>query len=241
MDESLHVLDTNESFYERFQVTREETVGQMIYELGNGQWDIPQLRELLKEVLPQNRTFEDFEVEYDFPLIGPKSMLLNARQVQKSHSAGEGLILLAIEDVTERQRAAARLLDSELRYRRLFETARDAILILDGDNEKIIDANSFISELTSYDQDYFLGKELWQIGLFEDIEASQRAFQELQREEYIRYQHLPLQTRNRRQVEVEFISNFYQVDGRHIIQCNIRDVTERQRMSGKSSSRHKNW
>jgi PAS domain S-box-containing protein len=227
MDESLRVLDTNESFYERFQVTREETVGRMIYELGNGQWNIPQLRELLEEVLPQNHAFE---VEHDFPVIGPKSMLLNARQVQKSHGADEGLILLAIEDITERKRAAASLRDSELRYRRLFETARDAILVLDGDTGKIIDANSFIGELTGYDQDYFLGKELWQIGLFEDIEASQRAFQELQREEYIRYQHLPLQTRDRCQVEVEFISNVYQVDGRRIIQCNIRDVTERRRM-----------
>jgi PAS domain S-box-containing protein len=230
LDAELRVQRANRSFYQTFGVTEAETVDRLVYELGNGQWNIPQLRELLEEVLPQNHAFEDFEVEHDFPVIGLKSMLLNARQVQKSHGADEGLILLAIEDITERQRTAARLLDSELRYRRLFETARDAILILDGDTGKIIDANSFIREMTGYDQDYFLGKELWQIGLFEDIEASQRAFQELQREEYIRYQHLPLQTRDRCQVEVEFISNVYQVDGRRIIQCNIRDVTERRRM-----------
>jgi PAS domain S-box-containing protein len=231
MDESLRVLEANESFYERFQVTREETVDRRIYELGNGQWDIPQLREALHLVMTQRQHLTDFEVTHEFPNIGRRVMLLNARRIRRDHlPEPRDRILLAIEDVTERRQAEERMAASELHYRRLFETARDAILILDGDTGKIIDANSFMSELTGYDQDYFLGKELWQIGLFEDIEASQRAFQELQREEYIRYQHLPLRTRDGRQVEVEFISNVYQVDGQRITQCNIRDVTERQRM-----------
>jgi PAS domain S-box-containing protein len=186
------------------------------------------LRELLEDVLPQNYAFDNFEVEHDFPVIGQKSMFLNARRIQRSDSPDNGLILLAIEDITERKRAEARHLDSELRYRRLFETARDAILILDGDTGKIIDTNSFMEELTGYSRDFFLGQELWQIGLFEDIQESQRAFQELQREGYIRYHHLPLQAKNQLRVEVEFISNVYQVDGKRVIQCNIRGIRDRQ-------------
>jgi PAS domain S-box-containing protein len=228
LDTALRVQRVNRSFYQTFAVTEEETKNHLVYELGNGQWNIPQLRELLEDVLPQNHTFENFEVEHDFPVIGHKSMLLNARRIQRSDSADNGLILLAIEDITERKRAEASLRDSELHYRRLFETARDAILILDGDTGKIIDANSFMEELTGYPKDYFLGKELWQIGLFEDIQESQQAFEQLQREGYIRYHHLPLRSRNQLQVEVEFISNAYDVDGKRVIQCNIRDIRDRQ-------------
>jgi PAS domain S-box-containing protein len=230
LDQELRVQRANHSFYRSFGVTEAETVNRLVYELGNGQWNIPRLRELLENVLPQNHVFDDFEVEHDFPVIGPKSMLLNARRVRQSDGAQDGLILLAIEDITERKRAAAALLGSELRYRRLFETARDGILILDGNTGMIIDANSFIGEITGYDQDYFLGKELWQIGLFEDTEASQMAFQELQWEEYIRYHHLPLKTRDGHGAEVEFISNVYEMDGKRVIQCNIRDISERRRM-----------
>jgi PAS domain S-box-containing protein len=228
LDAELRVQRANRSFYQTFGVTEAETVDRLVYELGNGQWNIPQLRELLEDVLPQNYAFDNFEVEHDFPGIGQKSMLLNARRIQRSDSPDNGLILLAIEDITERKRAEASLLESELHYRRLFETARDAILILDGDTGKIIDTNSFMEELTGYSRDFFLGQELWQIGLFEDIQESQQAFQELQREGYIRYHHLPLQAKNQLRVEVEFISNVYQVDGKQVIQCNIRGIRDRQ-------------
>jgi PAS domain S-box-containing protein len=230
LDAELRVQRANRSFYETFDVTAEETVNRLIYDLGNGQWNIPRLRELLEQVLPHNHAFENFEVEHDFAILGQRSMLLNARQVQQGNGSIDGLILLAIEDITERKRAQERILASELCYRRLFETARDGILILDANSGTITDANSFIGEITGFGQDHFLGKELWQIGLFEDISASQRAFRELQQEEYIRYQHLPLRTKDGAQIEVEFISNLYQVDGRSVIQCNIRDITDRRRM-----------
>ena len=95
---------------------------------------------------------------------------------------GDELILLAIEDITERRSQSSRCETSELRYRRLFETAKDGILILDASTGKIIDANPFMTELLGYSHDEFLGKELWEIGLFRDIDASRAAFRGTARE-----------------------------------------------------------
>ena len=110
------------------------------------------------------------------------------------------------------QAGGSRRADSEVRYRRLFETAKDGILILDADTGKIIDANPFMTDLLGYSHDEFLGKELWEIGLFRDKQASRAAYRELQEKGYIRYEHLPLETRSGQKVEVEFVSNVYQED-----------------------------
>jgi PAS domain S-box-containing protein len=116
---------------------------------------------------------------------------------------------------------------SELRYRRLFETAQDAILILDGDTGEIVDGNPFVIDLLGYPLADLIGKHLWQIGLFRDIDESKAAFERLKRDGYIRYEDLPLETRDGRRAEVEFVSNVYEVDGCTVIQCNIRDITDR--------------
>jgi diguanylate cyclase (GGDEF)-like protein/PAS domain S-box-containing protein len=126
-------------------------------------------------------------------------------------------------DVTGR----SALVLSEIRYRRLFETARDGILILDAVTGVIADANPFMVELLGYTHEEFLGKELWEIGLFQEKSASQAAFRELQATGYIRYEGLPLVTKDGRRCEVEFVSNVYQESGHAVIQCNIRDITER--------------
>jgi PAS domain S-box-containing protein len=128
--------------------------------------------------------------------------------------------------------AVATMRTSEIRYRRLFESARDGILILDPDTRKIIDANPFMSELLGYSYEELLGKELWEIGLLKDEEASQAAFRELQKKQFIRYEDLPLQTKAGVRREVEFVSNLYEEDGRNVIQCNIRDITDRKRVEG---------
>jgi PAS domain S-box-containing protein len=118
---------------------------------------------------------------------------------------------------------------SEIRYRRLFEAARDGILILNAFTLKITDVNPFMTELLGYSRDEFLGRELWEIGLFHDKEASQGAFRELQETGYMRYEDLPLQTRHGARREVEFVSNVYEEDTHQVIQCNIRDITDRKR------------
>ena len=118
---------------------------------------------------------------------------------------------------------------SEIRYRRLFEAARDGILILHAETLKITDVNPFMTELLGYSRDEFLGKELWEIGLFGDKAASQAAFRELQETGYLRYEDLPLQTWRGERREVEFVSNVYTEGDRQVIQCNIRDITDRKR------------
>ena len=102
LDQDLRVVTVSRSFYEVFKVKPEETVGQLIYDLGNKQWDIPKLRELLETILPQKTTFDNYEVEHDFATIGRRIMLLNARQIQRVLGK-ERIILLAIEDITERR------------------------------------------------------------------------------------------------------------------------------------------
>ncbi len=118
---------------------------------------------------------------------------------------------------------------SEIRYRRLFESARDGILILDAITLTITDVNPFMTELLGYPRAELLGKELWEIGLFSDKDASQQAFRELQVKGYLRYEDLPLQTTDGKLREVEFVSNVYEENGNQVIQCNIRDISERKR------------
>lgn len=116
---------------------------------------------------------------------------------------------------------------SELRYRRLFESAQDGILILDGETGEIIDANPFLLDLLNYQFREVIGLKLWEIGQFKDIAANKEAFQKLQDNQYIRYEDLPLVARGGKHIQVEFVSNVYLVDGKNIIQCNIRDISAR--------------
>ncbi|MGH7172645.1 MAG: PAS domain-containing protein [Gemmataceae bacterium] len=229
LDEDLRIKTANRAFYLHFRASKEETEGRLFHEFGNGQWDIPALRKLLEEVLPHKQAFQDFETDHNFPEIGRRVILLNARRFEPLDSRPE-LILLAFEDITERRHSEAALLTSEARYRRLFETAKDGILILDARTGRITDANPFMTELLDFPHDEFLGKELWEIGLFSDISENQAAFRELQAKGYIRYAHLPLQTQKQQKVEVEFVSNVYEVNQRKVIQCNIRDIGERCRL-----------
>jgi PAS domain S-box-containing protein len=130
-------------------------------------------------------------------------------------------------DITERKRIEDALKASEVRYRTLFESAKDGILILDADTGRITDANPFLQDLLGYSYGELLGKRLWEIGPFRDIAASQAAFRKLKNKKYIRYDHLPLETKGHRHRHVEFVSNLYLVDGMRVIQCNIRDITAR--------------
>ncbi len=120
-----------------------------------------------------------------------------------------------------------KLRNSEVRYRRLFETAQDAILILNGDTGQIIDANPFIKDLLGYSLEELQGKNLWEIGELKDAPASKIIYRQLQDSGYVRYDHLPLVTKDGRSVDVEVVANAYQVDHMKVIQCNIRDVTKR--------------
>ena len=221
----LKVISANHSFYKTFQVTAKATRGKFIFQIGNHQWDIPALRELLEKIIPKNAHFNNFEVNHEFPVIGRRIMLLNARRIPRE-GQGTDRILLAFEDITYNKRSEEALKISETRYRRLFESAQDGILILDAETGQISDANPFLVDMLGYTHEDFLGKKLWEIGPFKNMEASKAAFWELQRKGYIRYKDLPLETKDGRSIAVEFVSNVYLVNQRKVIQCNIRDITE---------------
>jgi two-component system cell cycle sensor histidine kinase/response regulator CckA len=140
----------------------------------------------------------------------------------KEETIHQGEDLLRV--VRESQEA---LQASETRYRRLFEAAQDGILILDADSGKIVDANPFMMSMLGYSHAEFVGTELWELGFFKDVAASKEAFKELQEKGYIRYKDLPLKTAAGKQIDVEYISNIYQVNDKPVIQCNIRETTER--------------
>ncbi|MFM9966378.1 MAG: chemotaxis protein CheB [Planctomycetaceae bacterium] len=229
LDSDLRIVSANLAFYRVFRVEPAETIGTFIYDLGNRQWDIPRLRELLEEILPQSKTVEDFEVEHNFEQLGQRTMLLNARTILNPLQKTDR-ILLAIEDITERKQLEAKLHASETLYRRLFETAKDGVLILDANNGRILEANPYMTELSGIPTVEFIGQELWEIGLFRDQPANEAAFRELQQNGYVRYDHLPLKSKNGQPVEVEFVSNIYQWDHRRVAQCNIRDITVRSRL-----------
>jgi PAS domain S-box-containing protein len=132
---------------------------------------------------------------------------------------------------TGEQRAVETLRLSDARYRRLFETAQDGILILDAATGQVVDANPFMKDLLGYSQEEFVGRKLWEIGPFKGEDASKSAFAELQVNDRLHYEGLPLETKDGRRVEVEFISNAYLVDETRFIHCNIRDITERMRVN----------
>jgi PAS domain S-box-containing protein len=136
-------------------------------------------------------------------------------------------VMHEVEIGRERQRAQHALQVSEVRYRRLFETAQDGILILDADTGQITEVNPYLVKMLGYPQAEFVGKKLWEIGTFKDSEASKSTFLELQTQGYVRYEDLPLEASDGRRVAVEFVSNVYMVGDKKVIQCNIRNITRR--------------
>jgi len=135
--------------------------------------------------------------------------------------------LATMVDLTQKKQAERALAVSETRYRRLFETAKDGIIILDAKSGKIMDVNPFLIEMLGYTEEQLIERTIWEIGFFKDIPANRDKFRELQKDGFVRYDDLPLETRDGRQINVEFVSNVYLVDNKKVIQCNIRDISER--------------
>jgi PAS domain S-box-containing protein/putative nucleotidyltransferase with HDIG domain len=222
LDQDLRVVSASRSFYEGFKVNPKETVGQLIYDLGNKQWNIPKLRELLETILPQKTTFDNYEVEHVFSTIGRRIMLLNARQIKRV-SGKERIILLAIEDITERKRLESLLEESEVRYRRVFETASDAILLLEKREGEITHANPAAEKMLGYSMKECIGKKLQNIGVELDVSDFQTIMQTLNRSGIINYVDVPVRTKSGQHIDTDI----YMVDRAMLAQCNIRDVTER--------------
>lgn len=161
---------------------------------------------------------------------GTWKWILDRGIVVTRNEAGKPLRMIGTHhDVTERRQAEEALKASETRYRRLFETAKDGILILDVGTGMVVDVNPFLIELLGYNREAILSKKVWELGFIKDVIANEANFAELRDKEYIRYEDLALEASDGHRVEVEFISNVYQVNSHKVIQCNIRDITVRKR------------
>jgi signal transduction histidine kinase/CheY-like chemotaxis protein len=190
LDSTLRVRSANRAFYDTFNVSLEETETRLIYELGNGQWDIPALRTLLEDIIPASSVFSDFELEHDFPDIGQRVMLLNARKLQAGHH-GE-LLVLAMEDVTERRRSEAEVQAIETYAQNIVDTVREPLLILDttlrvrSANRAFYETFRVSCEETEDRLIYQLGNAQWDIPalrtLLEDIIPASSVFSDFELE-----------------------------------------------------------
>ena len=176
LDKYLRVKTANSNFYKTFQVNEQETEGRLIYDLGNKQWNIAALKMLLEEILPEKTKFTDFEVTHSFLNIGERIMLLNAREIF-GETGGEKLILLAIEDVTEKKQAEEKIKNSEKQLQNIFSNAPAAIAVLEGPALKYVLANADYQKMSNRSEAQLLGKpmleafpELTGTGAFEIFE-----------------------------------------------------------------------
>jgi PAS domain S-box-containing protein len=221
LDADLKIISANSNFYSTFKVTPAETIGSFIYDLGNRQWNIPKLRDLLENILPEKTTFDDYEVEHNFTTIGRRVMLLNARQIKRVLGK-EKIILLAIEDITESKRLEDELMESEERFRRLFETANDAIVLLEKGEGKITHSNPAAEKMLGYTKKESIGHSLQEIGILLDMDDFQTTMQELNRIGILNYDDVPVKTKSGNHI----YTDIYIVDRSKLVQCNIRDITE---------------
>ena len=218
------VVDVNPFLVKMLGYSHEQFVGKQIWELG-----------LLKDVVANRDKFAELQrqeyVRYeDLPLVTGDDRQIEVEFISNVYSVDHSKVIQCnIRNITERKQTQDKLSVSEVRYRRLFETAQDGILILDAETGIIVDVNPFLIEMLGYSHEQFVGKRIWDLGCLKDVVANRDKFAELQRQEYVRYEDLPLVTGDDRQIEVEFISNVYSVDHNKVIQCNIRNVTERKR------------
>ncbi len=183
----------------------------------------PAFQSFLKQVFA-----DPSKQEGDFEVLG-KNQPQRIVKIRAQRSPDGRQCSAVAVDITERTRGEEKVRVSEIRYRRLFEAAHDGVLLLDPVTRKITDANPFMTTLLGYPHAQLVGKELFEIGLLKDEDASQEMFQKLKRAHQIRYEDLPLESKDGRHQEVEVVANLYQENGHAVIQCNIRDITQRKR------------
>ena len=214
----LRVRSANQSFYRAFEATREGTEGRMIYELGNHQWDIPRLRELLDQILPEDKQLTDFEVELEFEQIGRRTMLLNARQIESVQ-----LILVAMEDITERRHAEGELETAHQHTSDILESITDAFYAVDRE-WRLTFVNRRAEQLWGRRRKDLLGVPLWDLLPSQDVEANTG------------YQMLARAAREQQPVRGEFQSSMFGVwvsmsifPHREGLSVYVRDISERKR------------
>jgi two-component system CheB/CheR fusion protein len=222
LDSELRIETANRAFFQTFHTSPEENLKKPIYEVGGGQFDFPKLRGLLGRVAQADSSLsiEDVEIERNFERVGRRTILLNARRIEQGEA---GLILLAFEDITERKRAA------EARYRRLFEAAKDGILLVDAQTGEVTDANPFLEALFGYRREELVGRRWWETEPLRDLPDVKSTLERMHTQDVARFADLLLKSKSKRAMHVELVANEYAEGERNVIQFNIRDITDRKR------------
>ena len=216
------IINANRLFTESLGYTHYEFVGKSCLEIGLCSSPL-QYRDILAE-LRNHGEFTNKEITFKRK---DGSEFIGLMSGKKIDIGDDSYVFNSIRNITERKEIEEELVASEIRYRRLFETAKDGILILEADTGRIIDVNQFLIDLLGYTKEQFTNKSIWDIGFFSDVIESKENYLELLKNKYIRYEDLPLRTTAGRSIHVEFVSNVYIEDEMKVVQCNIRDITER--------------
>ncbi len=216
------ILDVNKFLIDLLGYSKKDFLKKYVWEVGVFKNVIAQ-KENLKTI--QEKKYVRFE---NLPLETKRGKIINVEFVANAYKGAEAMVIQCnIRDITKRVKMEEAVLVSELRYRRLFETAKDGILILDFKTGKINDINKYLLDLLGYSKKDILKKKVWEIGLFKDEEEQKNNLYILQKKKYVRFENLPLETKKGKRINVEFIANAYEVGGEMVIQCDIRNITDR--------------
>jgi len=223
--ENGQIVEVNPFLITMLGFSRDQFLGKKLWEIG-----------LFKDIVANKDNFEELQrkeyIRYeDMPLETADGQRIAVEFISNVYTVNNKKVIQCnIRDSTERKLAEEAQVASEIRYRRLFETAQDGILILDAGTGQIVEVNPFLITMLGFSRDQFLGKKLWEIGLFKDIVANKDNFEELQRKEYVRYEDMPIETADGQRIAVEFVSSVYEVNNKKVIQCNIRNITVRKKL-----------
>jgi PAS domain S-box-containing protein len=222
------ILDVNKFLIDLLGYSKEEFLSKHIWDVGAFK-DISSLKENFGTL--QSKGYVRFE---NLPLQTKDGKHINVEFVANAYKGAlETVIQCNIRDITDRVKAEEKAKVSELRYRRLFETAQDGILLLDFQTGMITDVNKFLIDILGYSKDELITKYVWEVGLFKNEAEQKENFAILQDKGYVRFENLPLETMDKKPINVEFVANAYDVDGETVIQCNIRNITDRVRADEK--------
>jgi two-component system, chemotaxis family, CheB/CheR fusion protein len=220
LDHVLCVQSANRAFYETFGTAPEQTLGRKIGEIASAQLNLPQTAEFFTGLRnKKSAAVHEVEIEREFAGLGWRSFHLSAHRVHRSRP--DGLILLAIEDVTDRKRTA------EEKYRRLFEAAQDGIIIIDAESGAITDVNPFILDLLGLNRSDLIGRHFWETPPLANGEGVRSALIRLREKEVVRLPDLTIKAKDGRQIEMEVVGNVYHEGAKRVAQFNLRDITER--------------
>lgn len=233
----LTLVSANEAFYRTFQLASDDAVGRNFFAIDNGVWENARLRRLLRELSSQANFFSTLELAHHFPRLGARTLLIDARVLGVRVDCPREIVL-SIQDVTDVLAFQVGLRRSELRYRRLFEAARDGLLLVEPSSRKVIDANPSIAALLDRPGGDFRGRELHEIGLLLSPAKADELFRRLGEDGHVRYPSLPLRGSNGDGGrEVELAGTLYREQDESVVQIHVRDVTERRRTARELSER----